>query len=363
MEGVVKEPQSWRGRRVLLTGHTGFKGAWLALWLQRAGAEVHGFALDPPSRPNLFELAGVGGLCASDTRGDLRDAAAVHAAFDRVQPEVVFHLAAQSLVHESYADPVRTYATNLMGSIHVLEAVRACPTVRAVVMVTTDKCYQNQEWVWSYRENEPLGGYDPYSNSKACTELAVSAYRSSFFNPQSYASHRVALASARAGNVIGGGDWAADRLIPDFFRSITAGQPLRVRSPHAIRPWQHVLEPLAGYILLAESLLREGPAAAEAWNFGPHDADAKPVAWLAERLVRAWGEDARWELDGQTHPHEAHYLKLDISKARMRLHWEPRWPLARGLDETVAWYRAWTRGADLQTFSLEQISRYEGGET
>lgn len=354
-------PEFWRDRRVLISGHTGFKGAWLALWLNRLGAKVHGLALDPPTEPNLFEAARVGECLASDIRADIRDLKLVQEAFRSTEPEIVFHLAAQSLVHSSYRDPVGTYASNVMGTVHVLEAVRTCPTVRAIVMVTTDKCYQNQEWVWGYREIEPMGGYDPYSNSKGCAELAISAYRSSYFNVRSFAEHRVALASARAGNVIGGGDWAPDRLVPDFFRAILMNQELRVRSPHAIRPWQHALEPLSGYIALAERLIIDGPAFAQAWNFGPHDNDAKPVAWLAEELVRLWGDGARWCLDENPYPHEAHYLKLDISKAQARLHWSPRWSLGRALEQTVAWYRAWSKAGDMREVSLNQIASYEKG--
>ncbi len=351
----------WKGRRVLVTGHTGFKGAWLSLWLHRLGAEVHGLALEPPTTPNLFNLARIGELLASDCRTDVRDAEAMQAMLQRIQPELIFHLGAQSLVHQGYRDPVGTYATNVIGSVNLLEAVRSCPSVRAVVVVTTDKCYQNQEWSWGYRENEPMGGYDPYSSSKACAEILVAAYRSSYFHPQRYAEHRVAIATARAGNVIGGGDWADDRLVPDLIRSIVSGKELKVRSPHAIRPWQHVLEPLSGYLLLGERLLVDGPAVAEAWNFGPHDLDAKPVAWLVDKLVLLWGPEARWCPDQNPYPHEAHYLKLDISKARARLQWEPRWPLERALRETVEWARAWTRQLDMQAFSLAQIARYEGG--
>lgn len=350
----------WHGKRVLVTGHTGFKGAWLSLWLHRLGAEIHGLALEPPTSPNLYELARVSELLTSDARVDIRDQAATQSALQRVQPEIIFHLAAQSLVHAAYLDPVGTYATNVMGAVHMLEAVRNCPCVRAVLVVTTDKCYENREWNWSYRENEPLGGYDPYSNSKGCAELVVSAYRSSYFNLQRYSEHRVALATARAGNVIGGGDWAQDRLIPDLVRSIISKEALLVRSPDAIRPWQHVLESLSGYLLLGERLIVEGPTVAEAWNFGPHDVDAKPVAWIANTLVSLWGQGAQWAVDKNPHPHEAHYLKLDISKARARLRWEPRWTLESALRETVAWVRAWTQGGDMRVVSLRQIADYEG---
>lgn len=347
----------WAGRRVFMTGHTGFKGAWLSMWLHKLGAELSGYALAPSTQPSLFEAARVGSLLQSQI-GDIRDAAALSAALRSAQPEVVFHLAAQPLVRLSYRDPVSTYSTNVMGTVHLLEAVRQCPSVRAVVVVTSDKCYENREWEWGYRENEPMGGHDPYSNSKGCTELVVSAYRSSYFNPAHYADHGVALASGRAGNVIGGGDWAEDRLIPDFIRAIAAGQVLNIRSPHAIRPWQHVLEPLSGYLRLAEKLVQEGAIYAQGWNFGPNDEDAKPVAWIVDQLVQRWGRGAAWQLDANPHPHEAHYLKLDISKARMRLDWHPRWTLLQTLEHLVTWYSAHLEGADMQPLSLQQIEAY-----
>ncbi|MDR3415430.1 MAG: CDP-glucose 4,6-dehydratase [Nevskia sp.] len=351
----------WRGKKVFLTGHTGFKGGWLSLWLYQLGARLTGYSLAPPTDPSFFALARIGELVRT-VHGDIRDAAALSGAMKQAEPEIVLHLAAQSLVHPSYDDPVGTYATNVMGTVHLLEAVRACPSVRAVVVVTSDKCYHNQEWMWGYRENEPMGGYDPYSNSKGCTELVAAAYRSSFFNPQRFAEHRTSLATARAGNVIGGGDWAADRLVPDLIRAIAAGTELRVRSPHAVRPWQHVLEPLAGYLTLAQRLAAgDGPAYAEGWNFGPRDDDARPVSWLLERLVELWGEGARWRLDDKLRPHEAHYLKLDISKARTRLQWEPRWWLQTALQHTVAWYQAAAAGADMRRVSLDQISAYTTG--
>jgi CDP-glucose 4,6-dehydratase len=357
VESLVS-PDFWRGRRVFLTGHTGFKGAWLSIWLHRLGAQLGGYSLPPPTEPSIFQAVGIKDLVKT-TYGDVRDAACLGAAMQKAEPEIVFHLAAQSLVRHSYRDPVGTYASNVMGTVHLLEAVRACKSVRAAVIVTSDKCYENREWIWGYREEDALGGYDPYSNSKGCAELITSAYRHSYFNPQQCQERGVALASARAGNVIGGGDWAEDRLVPDFIRAIVAGQPLYVRSPHAIRPWQHVLEPLSGYIALAERLITEGPAVAEGWNFGPNDHDAKPVSWLVEKLVGLWGGDSSWYLDKTINPHEAHYLKLDISKARMRLHWEPRWALAEALGRTVDWYRAHLAGQDMQKISLDQIEAYE----
>jgi CDP-glucose 4,6-dehydratase len=348
----------WSGKRVFLTGHTGFKGAWLSLWLDRLGARLTGYALPPPTRPSLFEVARVADIVDTNF-ADVRDLDVLAAAVRKAEPEIVFHLAAQPLVRLSYQDPVGTYASNVMGTVHLLEAVRACPSVRAVVVVTSDKCYENREWDWGYRENEAMGGYDPYSNSKGCSELVVSAYRSSYFNPKTFDQHRLALGSARAGNVIGGGDWAGDRLVPDFIRAIVSGKELCIRSPKSIRPWQHVLEPLSGYIRLAEQLFANGPQYAEGWNFGPHDQDAKPVEWIADSLVKLWGDGASWRLDSQVHPHEAHHLKLDISKARNRLGWEPRWTLASALEHLVDWYKHHGKGADMREISLRQIDVYE----
>ena len=345
----------WRDKRVLLTGHTGFKGSWLSLWLQKLGARVTGYALPPPTQPSLFERAGVAEGMYS-IMADIRDADRLIQAFSIAQPEIVIHMAAQPLVRYSYVHPVETYATNVMGVVHLLEAVRQTPSVRAVVNVTTDKCYENREWPWGYRENEPMGGHDPYSNSKGCAELVTAAYRHSYFNTHS----SVALASARAGNVIGGGDWAADRLIPDILRAFEQGHPVTIRNPHAIRPWQHVLEPLSGYLLLAERLYTQGTAYAEAWNFGPNDQDAQTVGWIVERMCRHWGEGSRWYLDEGEHPHEAHYLKLDCSKARTRLDWQPRWDLPTALTNIVIWHKSWLEGADAKALVLRQIDEYEG---
>jgi CDP-glucose 4,6-dehydratase len=347
----------WRGKRVLLTGHTGFKGSWLSLWLQEMGADVTGFALQPPTNPSLFEVANVAHSMTSII-GDIRDAEKLGRAMRTAAPEIVIHMAAQPLVRYSYMNPVETYSTNVMGTVNVLEAVRQNSSVRAVVNVTSDKCYDNKEWVWGYREDEPMGGFDPYSNSKGCAELVASAYRNSFFNPAKYSEHKVALASVRAGNVIGGGDWAADRLIPDILRAISDNKPVVIRSPNAIRPWQHVLEPLSGYLLLAQLLYERGVEFAEGWNFGPNDEDAKPVQWIVERLTEQWENGARWQLDGGDHPHEAHYLKLDCSKARMRLEWQPRWNLAHTLEMIVAWQRAWLAKKDMRSFTLKQIAQY-----
>lgn len=340
-----------------MTGHTGFKGSWLSLWLQQMGAQVTGYALHPPTNPCLFEAANVAKGMVSII-GDIRSAELLTKAMREATPEIVIHMAAQPLVRYSYVNPVETYSTNVMGTVNVLEAVRQTPSVRAVVNVTSDKCYENKEWVWSYRENEPMGGYDPYSNSKGCAELVASAYRSSFFNPANYGDHKVALASVRAGNVIGGGDWAADRLIPDILRAISENKPVVIRNPYAIRPWQHVLEPLSGYLLLAQKLYEEGAAWAEGWNFGPQDEDARSVQWIVEQLTQHWGEGASWQLDGGDHPHEAHYLKLDCSKAKMRLHWQPRWHLGYALDMIVTWQRAWLANQDMRSFTLLQIEQY-----
>lgn len=349
-------PDFWSDKRVFITGHTGFKGGWLSLWLQAMGAEVHGYALSPPTEPNLFTVAEVGKGMAGCETADIRDADKLRHAMQAAKSEIVFHLAAQPLVRYSYAQPVETYAVNVMGTVNLLEAVRATPSVKVVVIVTTDKCYENREWAWGYRENEPMGGFDPYSSSKGCAELVTSAYRRSYLE-----SAGIALASARAGNVIGGGDWAADRLIPDFLRALSAGETLRIRSPQATRPWQHVLEPLSGYLILAQKLYEEGADYGEGWNFGPNDEDAKPVQWIVERLTKAWGENASWVLDGGDHPHEVHYLKLDCSKAKARLDWHPRWHLEGTLGAIIDWHRAYQAGKDMRAFSLGQIRKYVNG--
>ncbi|QQE67080.1 CDP-glucose 4,6-dehydratase [Leptolyngbya sp. BL0902] len=348
----------WRGKRVFVTGHTGFKGSWLSLWLQQLGAEVVGFSQPAPTEPSLFEAAQVAQGMTSLV-GDVRDLEGITQAMDNAQPEIVLHLAAQPLVRYSYQNPVETYATNVMGTVNVLEAVRHTPSVRVAVIITSDKCYENREWVWGYRENEAMGGHDPYSNSKGCAELVTAAYRSSFFAPETYDQHRVAVASVRAGNVIGGGDWALDRLIPDMIKAFHQGQPVLIRNPHAIRPWQHVLEPLGGYLLLAEKLWHHGPDFVGGWNFGPHDEDAKPVSWIVDRLTTLWGDGATWELDGGSHPHEAHYLKLDCSKAKARLGWEPRLTLADTLEWVVEFYQGYYGGQSARSIAENQIQRYQ----
>lgn len=342
----------WQGKRVLLTGHTGFKGSWLCLWLQSMGAVVRGIALMPPTDLALFEVARVAqGM--ENKIADIRDLAAILPLVRDFAPEIVIHMAAQPLVRLSYKEPVETYATNVMGTVHVLEACRAAGSVRAIVNVTTDKCYENREWNWGYRENEPMGGHDPYSSSKGCAELVSSAYRSSFLTAED-----IAMATARAGNVIGGGDWAEDRLVPDVLRALEKGVPVEIRNPVSIRPWQHVLEPLSGYLLLAERLYAEGAAWAEGWNFGPRDEDAKSVQWIVEHLCAEWGEGASWAQQRGDHPHEANYLKLDISKACNRLNWTPRWNLDKALEQTIGWHRAWIDGKDMRKITLEQIESY-----
>lgn len=358
-EGTLEDVvTTWRGRRVFLTGHTGFKGSWLALWLSRLGAQIRGYALDPCTEPNIFNLASVGAV-VEDVRGDIRDYARLEASMTQFAPEVVFHLAAQPIVRRSYADPIGTYGTNIMGTVHVLEAVRKTPSVRAVVCVTTDKCYQNQEWIWPYRESDPLGGYDPYASSKACAEIVSAAYRSSFFPADRLHEHHVALATARAGNVIGGGDWSEDRLIPDLVRGFTSGQPVLIRRPNAIRPWQHVLESLRGYMMLAHELLSQHARFASSYNFGPSDDDVWPVERIATKLVDLWGNGASWIRDSVPSVHEDHVLRLDASKARLELGWKPRLGIEAALEWTMAWYRAWNQDDNMADFTWKQIAEYE----
>ncbi len=357
LEGVAMNPTFWQGKSVLVTGHTGFKGSWLCLWLQHYGAKVSGFALPPPTDPSLFIQAKVADNMTS-LLGDIRDFTALNDAMQQIQPEVVFHLAAQPLVRYSYQQPLETYATNVMGTLHVLEAMRQIDSVRAAVMITTDKCYENKEWHWGYRENEALGGHDPYSSSKACAEILIASHRNAYFPTVHYSQHRTAIASARAGNVIGGGDWAHERLIPDIIRCLIQQKSIQIRYPQAIRPWQHVLEPLAGYLQLAEKLYRQGSDYAQAWNFASHPEDAKPVQWLVEKMLALWGTNAGWQHEGGQHPHEARYLKLDCAKAHAELQWFPRWHLATALEKVVQWHQAQLTGADMQAVSLAQIQDY-----
>ena len=348
-------PEFWRGKRVFITGHTGFKGSWLCLLLQHWGADLKGYALAPSTAPALFSEANVAGGMTSEI-GDVRDLEALTASMMAFEPEIVIHMAAQPLVLLSYREPVETYEVNVMGTVNLLEAVRHSPSVKAVINVTTDKCYENREWVWGYRESEPMGGRDPYSSSKGCSELVTAAYRSSFFTrPVS-----PAVASARAGNVIGGGDWADDRLIPDILRGFEGGIPVVIRNPRATRPWQHVLEPVSGYLLLAERLYTNGHEYAEGWNFGPLDEDAKPVDWILNHMVKLWGEGAHWEFDKEAQHHEAQLLKLDISKASHRLNWRPRWELSKTLDSIVEWQQSWLAGQDVRQTTLRQINHFFG---
>lgn len=355
LEDLVK---TWKDCRVFLTGHTGFKGTWLALWLSRLGAQIRGYALDPYTEPNMFQLASVGSA-VDDIRGDVRDYAKLEASITEFEPQVVFHMAAQPLVRRSYADPVGTYGTNIMRTVHVMEAIRKTPSVRAVVCVTTDKCYQNREWVWPYRENDPLGGYDPYAYSKACAEIVSAAYRSSFFPIDRVEQHNVGVATARAGNVIGGGDWSEDRLIPDLVRGFRSAKPVLIRWPSAIRPWQHVLESVHGYLMLAEQLLAQPARFASAYNFGPSDEDIWPVELIANKLVQMWGNGASWVRDTEPSVHEDHVLRLDASRARVELGWKPRLKIETALEWTMAWYRAWNQGNNMAEFTDSQIAEYE----
>ena len=346
------DPSFWKGKRVFVTGHTGFKGGWICLWLKHLGVEVIGYSLEPATVPSLFEAADVGEGMQS-IFGDIRDHAKLSKAISESKPDVVIHMAAQPLVRYSYAQPAETYEVNVMGTVHLLEGVRATPSVKAVVNVTSDKCYENRERVLGYRENEAMGGVDPYSSSKGCAELVTSAYRQSFFEPAG-----IALASARAGNVIGGGDWAADRLIPDFLRAMDAGETLNIRSPQAVRPWQHVLEPLSGYLMLAEQLYSNGASFAEGWNFGPSDDDSRTVSWIIEQMAEM-RKNINWQCDEAPQLHEANSLKLDSSKARGQLNWQPRWRLQTALQKTLEWHEAWRNAEDMRAVSLAQINDYQ----
>ncbi len=357
---MVKNGQNknfWKGKRVLVTGHTGFKGSWLCLLLLELEADVFGYALDPPTIPSLFKEANIEKSIQS-YYGDIRDYNTLLKVMQKVKPDIVIHMAAQALVRESYKNPVETYAINVMGSVNLFEAIRHTSSVKAVVNVTSDKCYENREWHWGYRENEPMGGYDPYSNSKGCSELITSSYRNSFFNPKEYSKHGVAIATARAGNVIGGGDWAEDRLIPDFIKAISKGEKLKIRSPFAIRPWQHVLEPLTGYLTLAEKLFENGTEYAEAWNFGPDDSDAKNVEWITSKICNLWGDNASYEVDNNPQPYEANYLKLDCSKTRNLLGWHPYWNIEKSLSCIVEWNKEFLRGRDTRELCKNQIQEY-----
>jgi len=351
-------PEFWQGKRVFLTGHTGFKGSWLSLWLQLLGAEVTGYALKPPTHPNLFEVVSVEKGMHSII-GDIRDLDTLKKAMKEANPDILIHMAAQPLVRYSYSNPVETYATNVMGTVHVLEAARENQNIRAILNITSDKCYDNKEIDRGYREDESMGGFDPYSNSKGCAELVSSAYRNSFFNIDKYQGHGVALATARAGNIIGGGDWAKDRLIPDFMRSMEKKEKLIIRNPHAIRPWQYVLEPLQGYLLLCQKLYEEGPLFSESFNFGPEEKDAKDVEWIASRIVKAWGEGAAYEVTTNASSlHEAHFLKLDCTKANKRLGWHAKSDIHVALEKICAWHKAYLKNEDMHQYSLNDFKMY-----
>ncbi|EKQ67874.1 CDP-glucose 4,6-dehydratase [Leptolyngbyaceae cyanobacterium JSC-12] len=347
----------WQGKRVLLTGHTGFKGSWLSLWLQSVGVELVGYALQPPTNPSLFEIARVANEMTS-IMGDISDYEHLRQVVVEFQPEIVIHMAAQTVVSTSYLDPVANYSTNVMGTAHILEAIRQVSSVRSVVIITSDKCYENREWVWGYRETDALGGYDPYSSSKACAELVSAAYRNSFFNPNNYSEHGVAIATARAGNVIAGGDWTASGLIADIVRSLLQNQPVQIRNPYATRPWQHVLDALNGYLILAENLYHKGPAFTEAWNFGPYESSIKPVGWIVEHMLSLWGEGAAWELDKASHFHEQISLGLDSSKARIKMGWRPKLSLEAALEQIVSWSKAYRAGEDMNQLTKATIHQF-----
>lgn len=359
MENMVVDQSFWLNKRVFITGHTGFKGSWLSLWLKSMGAIVTGYALDAQTNPSLFDILNLRNHI-NHISGDIRDLAHISESVIDNKPEILIHLAAQSLVRESYTSPVETYSTNVMGTVNVLEAVRQSTSVKSCVIVTSDKCYENKEHLWGYRENEAMGGYDPYSNSKGCAELVTAAYRDSYFNPKSYAEHGKAVASARAGNVIGGGDWAKERLIPDILNALTANQSVMLRNPSAIRPWQHVLEPLGGYLLLAQKLYQEGVDFAEGWNFGPDEYDTKTVEWIAENLVKQWGNGASYGVQISTkNPHEASTLKLDCSKAHKRLQWYPQWNLETTVTRIYQWQKAFLGGENMYAHCLNEIQDYQ----
>jgi CDP-glucose 4,6-dehydratase len=348
----------WKDKKVFLTGHTGFKGSWLAHWLTGIGADVRGYSLDAPTHPNLFEALGLAEK-VDHLRGDIRDGGALSSAMGSFDPDIAFHLAAQPLVRESYAEPLGTFQSNVLGMANFLEGARACKRLRSVVVITTDKVYQNREWAWGYRENEAFGGYDPYSASKACAEIVAASYRDSFFNSADYGKrHSTAIATMRAGNVIGGGDWAADRLVPDCLKAFERGEKVRIRNPNSIRPWQHVLEPLSVYIDIAQRLYGEGPCWAEGWNVGPDDSDAKTVGWIVDRLRGIWGGSASFEIDDGEHPHEANYLKLDCSKIKSRTGWVPRWSLDEALVKVVDWHRGWLSGVPAAELCDRQIEEF-----
>jgi CDP-glucose 4,6-dehydratase len=349
----------WKGKRVFVTGHTGFKGSWLVILLNRLGARVTGYSLDPPSVPNLFDLAFIKNYCRS-LHGDIRDGSRLAEVMVASGSEIIFHLAAQALVHRSYEEPVETFSTNIMGTVNMLEAARKCPSVRAIVNVTTDKCYENEEWPWGYRETDRLGGHDPYASSKACSEILTASFRASFFPEAQYGKqHHVAAATARAGNVIGGGDWARGRLVPDCIRAYLAKERVVVRNPDAVRPWQHVLEPLSGYLMLAEAVFRSGSAFAEAWNFGPNEEDSKSVEWILGRIAMTFHEFPGYEPANSAGRKESSYLRLDSSKSRQRLGWKPRWSVEKAIEATWQWVDSYVRSPEKAREVCEsQVTEY-----
>ena len=351
---LLPDPKFWFGKKVFLTGHTGFKGSWLTIWLEYMGAKVHGFSLAPDSEPNFYTEASLSDYVES-TFGDIRNIDLLRSSMLKFDPDILIHMAAQPLVRRSYTSPVDTYSVNVMGTVNVLQIARELSRLKAVINVTTDKCYENNEWHWPYREIEPMGGHDPYSSSKACSELVTAAYTKSYFNE----SH-TSVASARAGNVIGGGDWAQDRLVPDILRAFSANEKLKIRYPNAIRPWQHVLEPLSGYLILAQALYLGDKSFQGGWNFGPNDTDAKPVSWIVGNIAQNWRHEVLWETDNAQHMPEAHYLKLDISKARNLLNWQPRWNLELAIKQVVSWHDRWADGENMKTFTIAQIEEYIG---
>ncbi|MGX5389992.1 CDP-glucose 4,6-dehydratase [Bacillus thuringiensis] len=357
----MEDVKFWKNKRVFLTGYTGFKGSWLSLWLHSLGANVTGYALEPETDTSLFYLCKLDELITSHI-GDVRDEDKLREVLINANPEIVIHMAAQPLVRESYFHPVETYQTNVIGTVNVLEAVRCAVDkgvgIKAVINVTTDKCYQNNNWVWSYREQDPLGGYDPYSNSKACSELVTSSYRNSFFNPKNFDAHGVSIATVRAGNVIGGGDWSLHRLIPDCIKALLNKDVIEIRNPNATRPWQHVLEPLSGYLMLAQKLYENGPDYGCAWNFGPDDVDAMPVEWIVQKLCALWGGNASFKVVGSSYLHEDHFLKLDNSKARMELGWSPRWNIQERLEKVVEWTKAYEDQKDIGEVCLNQLVEF-----
>jgi CDP-glucose 4,6-dehydratase len=353
LEDLELNKTFWKGRSVFITGHTGFKGGWLSLWLSKLGAKVYGYSIEPPTKPSFFDVINLKNRIENSIKGDVRNLSQITDSLRIAKPSIIFHMAAQSLVRKSYSDPVETFSTNVLGTVNILEASRKIETVEAIINITTDKCYENRGRNKAYNENDRLGGHDPYSSSKACSEIVTSAYRNSFFK-----KNKIKLASARAGNIIGGGDWAIDRLIPDFFRSIDNNSVLLIRSPQAVRPWQHVLDPLSGYLLLAEKLISSRNNFSESWNFGPEKSGAKTVTWIIDRLSKKF-PGAKWKKENSNQYHESKLLKLDISKAKKKLGWMPRWALETAIENTIQWYQAFQDNQNMQEFSMKQINVYQ----